>query len=683
MDISRRSFVGSLVGTAMTVNHLWALDPRLPIVGRSSDSPGVSPAYLTNGLVGIRPGRIPMAPTPTCVAGFVYIHPTFHVESLSPAPYPLTTDLRLNEISLLDSPERCTLRSQRLDMDNGELTTDLIFDAGEVGTAAVVVRQVALRTEPSLLFQRITVRVNSSVHLQISPQISTAAIPGDAIREEADPNGRADRVLLFQSLGDLSKLGIAVIMQVPTGFNWQPRVNAYTANLEAGKSYVFETIASSVSSFYHEEPDLEATRLVNWGKQTGIAALIEGNRRAWSELWKSRVVVTGSPDDQKALDYAFFYLHASNHPSNLNGMGPFGLSSSRYYLGHSFWDTEIWCLLPLLLASPDTAKSLLLFRRRGLAAAKHVAELFGYRGAQFPWEAAPTDGEEVTPVFAATGWAEQHIVPDVALAFWQYQMATNDRSFLLDATWPVLSAVAAWIESRGLHTTRGFEIFNIMGPDEASNGLNNSAYVNLACREAVLAAIRCADLVGIAAPAAWKRIVKSMYLPISSAGILTIAEQSRNNAFGDLSYLFPFDCAIAPSVVERTWKAFEAARSSVPIISFAKCAESALAAAMGDRTTAGRLFRDSWSSDLLAPFEMMREASPQTHGCFLTNQGSLLRTAMFGFTGIRINEGPWNKYDAALPDIWRSIEIERVYTVGEPKRIVARHGSKAEIIDAS
>jgi protein-glucosylgalactosylhydroxylysine glucosidase len=398
-------------------------------------------------------------------------------------------------------------------------------------------------------------------------------------------------------------------------------------------------------------------------------------------LWKSRVVITGNPDDQHALDCAFFYLNSSNHPSNLNGMAPFGLSSSRYYLGHSFWDTETWAFLPLLLTSPDTAKSLLLFRRRGLEAAKRVAGLFGYRGAQFPWEAAPIDGEEVTPVFADTGWAEQHIVPDVALAFWQYQMATNDRSFLFEGTWPVISAVAEWIESRGVQTQRGFEILNIMGPDEDSNGLNNSAYVNLACRQALSAAIRCATLAGMPAPAAWQKIVDSMYFPISAAGVLTIAEQSPNNAAGDISYLLPFDCAIDPSVARRTWEAYQSAKSSAPMIAFAKLAVSALAAVMGDRATAGRLFRDSWAPDLLGPFDMTREASPQTHGCFLTNQGSLLRTAMFGFTGIRINEGAWNKYEAALPETWQSIEIERVYIRGAKKRIVARHGKKADIID--
>ena len=683
MRLSRRTVIGSMLSACIAGRRLFALnESALPVVGHTGETRGIEPAYLSNGLLGIRPGRIPLAQAPTCVAGFVFVHPDFHVESLSPAPYPLTTDIRLNGISLLDSPELCALKSQRLDMSTGELTTELSFNAGESLVATITVLQIALRTQPSLLLQRLTVRMSSAARLEIAPQISTGSLPGKVLREDLRFAG-TDRVLLFESLGELSRLGTAIIVQPEQGFTWQPRLNAYVGDGQTGGTYRFDTLASSVSSFYHREPEQEAIRLVHWGTQTGVEILIEGNRRAWSELWKSRVVVTGDLEDQRALDYAFFYLHSSNHASNLNGMAPFGFSSSRYYLGHSFWDTETWSLLPLLLASPATAKSLLQFRQRGLEAAKRVAGLFGYQGAQFPWEAAPSDGEEVTPVFAATGWAEQHIVPDVALAFWQYQMATKDPSFLIEGTWPVLSAVARWIESRGVQTQRGFEILNIMGPDEASNGLNNSAYVNLGCRQVLFSAIRCASMVGTPAPESWKKIAASMYLPVNREGMMTIAEGSRNHAFGDLSYLLPFDCATEPSVLKKTWQAYEADRSSAPMIAFAKVAESALAATMGDRARAGRLFRDSWSPDLLAPFEMTREANPQTHGCFLTNQGSLLRTAMLGFTGLRINEGPWNKYEAALPETWQAIEIESVYIAGKRKRIIARHGAKAEIIDAS
>ncbi len=78
---------------------------------------------------------------------------------------------------------------------------------------------------------------------------------------------------------------------------------------------------------------------------------------------------------------------------------------------------------------------------------------------------------------------------------------------------------------------------------------------------------------------------------------------------------------------------------------------------------------------------MMREAAPRTDGCFLTNYGWLLRTAMLGFTGLRVSEGEWNKFEATLPETWNSIEIERIYIRGQEKRVSASHGKKARISD--
>src|SRR5438445_9770852 len=81
------------------------------------------PAYLSNGLIGIRPGPNPLARAQTCVSGFVFAHIPYRVESLSPAPYPLATDIRVNEISLLRHPDLLKTERQRLDMQSGELLT--------------------------------------------------------------------------------------------------------------------------------------------------------------------------------------------------------------------------------------------------------------------------------------------------------------------------------------------------------------------------------------------------------------------------------------------------------------------------------------------------------------------------------------------------------------------------------
>ncbi len=79
---------------------------------------------------------------------------------------------------------------------------------------------------------------------------------------------------------------------------------------------------------------------------------------------------------------------------------------------------------------------------------------------------------------------------------------------------------------------------------------------------------------------------------------------------------------------------------------------------------------------------MIRETPFQDYGCFLTDYGSLLQTAMFGFTGLRISEGDWQKYPASLPEGWSRIEVDRIFVKGEEKKLIATDGAPAQLVSA-
>jgi protein-glucosylgalactosylhydroxylysine glucosidase len=337
-----------------------------------------------------------------------------------------------------------------------------------------------------------------------------------------------------------------------------------------------------------------------------------------------------------------------------------------------------------MLASPLTAKALLEFRRRSLDYAKKLADLYGYRGAQFPWEAAPLGGFESTPTFAATGWEEQHITPDVALGFWEYQLATGDTEFLKQATWPVLEAVAEWIASRGIYTSRGYEIRHIMGPDEGMPNVNNDAYVNLICKMVLQAAISCAAQVGMAVPPEWGKAARLMFLPIDhQKNIMLPCEnppKGRNYPTGGLDMLTLHDPPLSQALIRNTFDYQEAIRAhQPPAIGFAEAAIAATAAWLGYGDKARQLFEASWQGDWIEPFGMLKEAPVETYGCFLTNCGSLLQTAMLGFTGLRIRQESWAAYPATLPEGWSRIEIDRVWIRGKPHRLVAENGKQAVV----
>jgi len=683
MPLSRRSFVSGSALVCTSLHEAWATTENgIPVLTRTDFSPRLDPAYLSNGLIGIRPGPNPLVPSPTAVSGFVYPHPAHRVECLAPAPYPLTTDIVAGGIGLLANADRVIPRNQTLDMHTGELTTQMDFEPSSGVRVAISVLQFTSRGTPSLVAQEVTLASDHAVNVTLVPEINSANAPGRVVSGPIPERTREiAAAMIFESEGGVSRVGIALTVITDGSSRSAPTGSGYQGEIGSGRTLKFWTIGAMVSSFYHPSPDLQAIRMASWGRMLGFERLREQNREQWESLWKSRVRVDAGADTQRALDVAFFYLHSSVHASNQNGMPPFGLSQTEHYFGHSFWDTETFSLTPVLLASPAAAKSLLEFRLRGLSAAHRNASLFGYRGAQFPWEAAQTDGSEVTPTFADTGWSEQHVVPDVALAFWQYQQATADPDFLRRGTWPVLRAVADWIESRSEFTSAGLAIRNIMGPNEGVNNTNNNAYVNLACASALEAAHRCALLAGVTPPRIWKRIAQALILPRDrNTGAILAYEGAQQDAFPDLSFLLPFDPALSRGDLERTYASFKR-REREYMIGFAMAPASAGAAFLGDRKLSAILFEQSWRPFWMPPFGMTKEAASQSYGCFVTNFGSILQTAMLGFTGLRIQDGDWARYPASMPEGWERIEIDHISVRGEPKRLIAVQGRKPELLD--
>src|SRR5215472_12473716 len=117
MNLSRRSFVRSsaaaLAGVWIPTRSIspWALRAHssssaaaapsgLPVMAVEDFSKVFDPAYLSNGLIGIRPGPNPLALGRAFVSGFVFSDVPHEVEAISPAPYPLGTDIRIRDISL-------------------------------------------------------------------------------------------------------------------------------------------------------------------------------------------------------------------------------------------------------------------------------------------------------------------------------------------------------------------------------------------------------------------------------------------------------------------------------------------------------------------------------------------------------------------------------------------------------
>lgn len=632
----------------------------IPVLRCADFSAPFEEAYLTNGFIGIRPGPDPLAPAMTMVSGYVMDCAWEPFENAAEAPYPFLAAIEINGEAARFSGEAGQIIAQTLDMNTGELTTELKAVVGGVD-ADIEIVQFIPRTLPAAACMRATISVSSDAEIQLCS-------------------------LVEQGLQEArNKLGIAVATSPD-----QP------VPCPAGETVSFDLIAGMVSSLYHPDPQLQAKRVVGWGKMKGLEGLRDANQKAWADLWEGRIRVFGSPEGQRALDAAFFYVMASASPYSITGIAPYAYSHVHPYFGHGFWDMDHWVYHAVLPLQPRAARAMMEYRFRNIDMARKKAMTFGFDGLMFAWEASVLDGSETTPSTAETGWAEHHVVPGVGLAFWEYYLATGDPDFLEDQAWPVLEGVAQWILSRGDFTERGFEIRNVMGVDEHVNNIDNNTHMNLLCKMALSAALRTAELTGHVAPETWRRAADRMRIPIDQEeGVILpydgveVHENARGYSIGSVQFLVFHDPPVDRALFERTWdyeeslRAVMAPASNNPASSgaagFPAPTIATCAALFGEPQKAADIFRISWENYTLHPYLLSKERQGHSDGNFITNQGAQLQAAIYGFTGLRLAEGSWVKEPARLPAGWERIEIGRIYVRGKPMRLVARDGEPAEL----
>lgn len=649
-------------------------------------------AYIGNGIVGYRVKPNPFATWKAVASGYVREEDGGRYEVLAYAPYPLAMGFRMgNAPSTMERLDEVNVLRQSMDMSCGELTTEMEFPLGG-GMARATVLQFVSRSCPVIACQEVRLVVPEDGELEVTASIGVG--PGNQVSglTPSANEGITDLMLGFAPDRPRSTCGVSVKMDFGGaeverqgfGENDPQTARRFRVQAKAGQELAIRTLAATVTSIYHPEPDLESCRLVNWAQWLGFDGLRSANREAWDEIWKSRVKVTGDDKAQDYLDCSLYYLFSSAHAGCRTSIAPFGLSQAANYGGHVFWDTDTYMTPVLALVSPEAAKMTVDYRMRNLEPARQRAQSYGYAGAMYPWE-SDTRGYESTPSACATGWLEQHIDMCVAAAAWWYQQAAGDAEYAEQVTWPIVKAVAEWVASRVAKTDRGYELRAIMSADEGGGGVSNSSYVNALAAEALRIGVRCARLVGRAAPAVWAEVAEAMYIPMGRATpesgvdgeiILVHDEGWPEKATVDSFMIgFPFDLPFDRDLLRRTYEFYMT--MDAPVLSMGHCFFAAEAAFVGHRKGARHLFHRVVNETQEPVWGMGVEYTHAQPPCFVTTMGGMLQTAMMAFTGLRFEPGNWTKYDACLPEGWESIEIDRIHLGGRAYSLRAEHGRKA------
>ncbi|WGM30503.1 glycoside hydrolase family 65 protein [Brevundimonas sp. NIBR11] len=672
---------------------------------------GDLPAYVGNGLVGLRVREQPLQAGMMIVSGFAGEHPERRIEAAAPAPYPLAGDLALDGVWLSDQPTGVSDLRQSYDFATGELTSSFRFEAAGT-TAEVTVLTFASRTAPSIVLQEVSVQPDRPCDVELRAVIETAGVRGGVVRRRTDTPGEPDPVcdgsMLWASEGGLSSCGLALVTQILGGEaersvrTWDvtgPIRTDYRVRGRSDRPIRLRQMAGVAPSVIHERPDEEAVRRVARARATGFDCLRERNRAAWADLWDGRIVVHGATAEHQAIiDAAVFYLNCSTHPASPAATSIFGLATWHdytYYFGHVMWDIDAFCVPPLLFLQPEAARAMLDFRTRGLEAARGNARLSGRRGLQFPWEAAPLSGEEASPGGGDGAAHEDHGSLHTARAFGLYADVTGDPAFLDEDAWPVLSGVADWIVSRVTRTDRGFELLRATGPAEVPEPPDNDAFTLMAAGCVLRRAIRAAEQTGRAAPEAWRRVEEALYLPVRSDGVIAAHDgfrisEPKGATPSPLAGLFPYDHPAGSRESQSTLDFYLEHWSEYVGAPMFPAFYATWAAMAGDRDLALKLFEEGYAAYDQGRFHQCLEYRPDhpdsavRAGPFFANLGGMLMGLMFGLPGIRVDDGDpreWAHRPVVLPRGWTAIEIGRVWIRGRPMRLVARDGAdRAELI---
>jgi len=458
----------------------------------------------------------------------------------------------------------------------------------------------------------------------------------------------------------------------------------------------------------NSNPDREAKAARGRLRASDVLDLMDRHARAWERRWAvSDVVIEGDPEAQEAMRFALYHLIAAANPQDDRVSIPARALTGDTYMGHVFWDTEVFLLPFYTFTWPEAARALLMYRYHTLPAARDKAVKFGWQGALYAWESAET-GQETTPTFdirgdghvvpIRCGLEEHHISADIAYAVWQYWQATRDVGFLLQAGAEIILETARFWASRAMPGEDGrYHIRDVIGPDEYHEGVDDDAYTNFMARWNLECGREVAQLLQARWPKRWAKLREQLNISLNDLSfwheVATHLAIDRDLATGLLEQfagyfqLKPVDLAayeprfasmdallgreriqrsqiikqadvvmllalhwdrFAPRVREANFRFYEERCDHGSSLSPAM--HALVAARLGDVALAERYFHEAAAIDL---HDAMGNAAGGVH---IATLGGLWQVAVFGFGGMSMEPGGL-VFNPHLPEGWTAMRF--------------------------
>jgi protein-glucosylgalactosylhydroxylysine glucosidase len=436
----------------------------------------------------------------------------------------------------------------------------------------------------------------------------------------------------------------------------------FTRKIKAGEAYRFSIAGSSITSAHHDDPLNEAERATLFAKLEGRERLLNFHTKAWDELWKSDIVIEGDAQSQQDVHSMLYHLYSFSREGTALSPSPMGLSGLGYN-GHVFWDTDLWMFPAVLVMHPEIAKSMVEYRYQRLEAAKRNAFSKGYKGAMYPWESAET-GVEETPVWALSGPFEHHITACVGIAAWNYYCVTQDKNWLREKGYPILSATADFWTSRVERNGPGkYDIKNVVAADEWAENVDNNAFTNAAAISNLKFATEAAKVLGLSPNTDWMHVAAN--IPVLKMPDGVTREHATYNGEGikqaDVNLLsYPLKYFTDPVQIKKDLQYYETRVPNEGTPAMTQAIFSLLYARLGDAEKAMHWFKDAYIPNLNPPFRVIAETKGGTNPYFATGAGGIVQSLLMGFGGLDITPNGIVQLKSVLPAHWKSLTITGV-----------------------
>ncbi|MBC7828416.1 MAG: glycoside hydrolase family 65 protein [Chitinophagaceae bacterium] len=441
----------------------------------------------------------------------------------------------------------------------------------------------------------------------------------------------------------------------------------FNRKMKSGETYRFSIAGSSITSAHHEDPLNEAERLTIFAKLEGRDRLIRFHNNSWDDLWKSDIIIEGDEQSQQDVRSMLYHLYSFSREGSAFSLSPMGLSGLGYN-GHVFWDTELWMFPSILVLHPEIAKSLIEYRYQRLEAARKNAFAHGYKGAMFPWESAET-GVEETPVWALSGPFEHHITADIALAAWNYYCVTQDKNWLRERGYPILSATADFWASRVERNGAGrYDIRNVVAADEWAENVDNNAFTNAAAKANLQFASEAAKLIGVTPDPDWMHVAGNIPILKMEDGVTREHASYKGEGIkqADVNLLaYPLKEITDPKLIRKDLEYYSTRVPNEGTPAMTQAIFSLLYSRLGDGEKAFHFFKDGYLPNLNPPFRVIAETKGGTNPYFSTGAGGLIQAVVMGFGGLEITPKGITQVRSALPKNWKSLTVTGV---GSQKR---------------